>query len=187
MPVENKEDTQGNVEELLKKAKMKCRNGRAALTRLGKVIIVQMYGNFSNEEIKKAMENYEWAFSDLETKHKQVTLLVEDDEKFAEEEQWIEQCQETFLHLKIEAQDYMKRQTISEKKLDNIQTVTVTKSDENLPTEFQSTEIPVSNENEVTPPNEESEDISEIPPPVLVKKRKIIMYKPARLQMAVIH
>ena len=65
MPLENTEDTQGNVEELLKKAKMKCRNGKAALTRLGKVIIVQMHGNRSNEEIKKALENYERAFSDL--------------------------------------------------------------------------------------------------------------------------
>ena len=170
MPLENTEDTQGNVEEFLKKAKMKRRNGKAVLTRLGKVIIVQMHWNRSNEEIKKALENYEWAFSDLETKHEEVTLLVEDNEKFAEEEQWIEQCQETFLRLKIEAQDYMKRQTISEKKQDNIQTVTVTKSDENLPTEFQSTEVPVSDENEVMPPNEESEDISEIPPPVLVQE-----------------
>ena len=114
MPLQNTEDTQANVEELLKKAKMKRRNGKAALTRLGKVIIVQMHGNRSNEEIKKALENYERAFSDLETKHEEVTLLVEDDEKFAEEERWIEQCQETFIRLKIKAQATSgKRQAIS--------------------------------------------------------------------------
>jgi hypothetical protein len=73
-------------------------------------------GERSNEEIQKALDNYGKAYADLEAKHEEVTMLVEDDKQFEEEEQWIEQCQETLLRLKIEAQDYMKKQTITDKK-----------------------------------------------------------------------
>ena len=45
------EDPKEDNQELLKKAKMKRRNGKAALTRLGKVINVQMERFRSNEEI----------------------------------------------------------------------------------------------------------------------------------------
>ena len=47
------------VQEELKKARKKRRNGKAALTRIGKVIIMQIVGNRSNEEIQKTLDNYE--------------------------------------------------------------------------------------------------------------------------------
>ncbi|CAB4031694.1 Hypothetical predicted protein, partial [Paramuricea clavata] len=122
-----------DIEETLKKAKMKRRNGKSTLTRLGKVIIVQIGGERSNEEIQKALDNYEKAYADLEAKHEEVTMLIEDDEQFEEEEQWIEQCQETFLRLKIEAQDYMKKQTITDKKEKNKETEVISTPEENLP------------------------------------------------------
>ena len=34
-------------------------------------------------------------YADLETKHEEVTILIEDDEQFEVEERYIEQCQET--------------------------------------------------------------------------------------------
>jgi hypothetical protein len=49
-------------------------------------------GERSNEEIQKALDNYEKAYADLEAKHEEVTMLIEDDKQFEEEEQWIEQC-----------------------------------------------------------------------------------------------
>ena len=148
------EDPKEDNQELLKKAKMKRRNGKAALTRLGKVINVQMARNRSNEEIQKALDNYEQVFSDLEAKHEEVTMLVEDDLQFQQEELWIEQCQEAFLRLKIEAQDYMKNQAISK----TAETGSTSKDPENSPTEdeVQDTEEPVADENDTSTLNEEN-------------------------------
>ena len=73
-------------DEGIKKAKMKRRNGKAALTRLGKAITVQIDGNRPTEEIRKALDLYEQAFSDLVSKHEDVTILVEDDDQFETEE-----------------------------------------------------------------------------------------------------
>ena len=149
-----------DIEETLKKAKMKRRNGKSTLTRLGKVIIVQIRGERSNEEIQKALDNYEKAYADLEAKHEEVTMLIEDDKQFEEEEQWIEQCQETFLRLKIEAQDYMKKQTITDKKEKNMETEVISTPEENLPNLVQV------NENDISAASEENQDNSEITAPI---------------------
>ena len=129
-----------DIEETLKKAKMKRRNGKSTLTRLGKVIIVQK------------------AYADLEAKHEEVTMLIEDDKQFEEEQQWIEQCQETFLRLK--AQDYMKKQTITDKKEKNMETEVISTPEENLPNLVQV------NENDISAASEENQDNSEITAPI---------------------
>ena len=161
------EDPKEDNQELLKKAKMKRRNGKAALTRLGKVINVQMARNRSNEEIQKALDNYEQVFSDLETKHEEVTMLVEDDLQFQQEELWIEQCQEAFLRLKIEAQDYMKNQAIPK----TAETGSTSKPAE-IPTEDEvhDTEEPVAEENDTSTQNEENQDLGEMPTPLLIQE-----------------
>ena len=44
--------------EIIKKAKVKRRNGKAALTRLGKTISLQVAGNRSTEEVRKSLDLY---------------------------------------------------------------------------------------------------------------------------------
>ena len=99
-------------ENALKQAKMKRRNCKAALTRLGKTVRIQVSGNRPAEEVKGALEKYEAAFSELVSKHEEYTLLIEDDSEFENEEAWLEECQETFLRLKIDTEDYLKEVTI---------------------------------------------------------------------------
>ena len=99
-------------ENALKQAKMKRRNCKAALTRLGKTVRIQVSGNRPAEEVKGALEKYEAAFSELVSKHEEYTLLIEDDSEFENEEAWLEECQETFLKLKIDTEDYLKEVTI---------------------------------------------------------------------------
>ena len=148
---------------------MKRRNGKAALTRLSKVINVQMARNRSNEEIQKALDNYEQVFSNLEAKHEEVTMLVEDDLQFQQEELWIEQCQEAFLRLKIEAQDYMKNQAIPK----TAETGSTSKPAE-VPTEdeIHDTEEPVAEENDTSTQNEENQDLDEMPIPLLIQENQ---------------
>ena len=100
------------MENALKQAKMKRRNCKAALTRLGKTVTIQVSGNRPAEEVKGALEKYEAAFSELVSKHEEYTLLIEDDSEFENEEAWLEECQETFLRLKIDTEDYLKEVTI---------------------------------------------------------------------------
>ena len=69
-----------NTEENFKTAKIKRRNGKAALTRLGKAINLKRLG--SAEEIRESLDLYEKAFLDLTSKHKELILLVEDDSQF---------------------------------------------------------------------------------------------------------
>ena len=97
-----------NNDENAKKAKIQRRNGKAALTRKGKSIGPQIAGNRSAEEVKASLDLYEQIFSDLTWKHEQLTLLIEDDEQFEEEEKWFEEVQERFLRIKIDTQDYIK-------------------------------------------------------------------------------
>ena len=91
--------------EIIKKAKIKRRNGKAALTRLGKTISLQVAGNRSTEEVRKSLDLYIQAFSDLTSKHEELTLHIEDDKQFEDEEMWLVEVQETFLRLKIDTED----------------------------------------------------------------------------------
>ena len=99
------------MENAIKQAKMKRRNCKAALTRLGKTVIIQVSGNRPADEVKRAFEKYEAAFSELVSKHEEYTLLIEDDSVFENEEAWLEECQEAFLKLKIDTEDYLKEVT----------------------------------------------------------------------------
>ena len=104
------------LENAIKQAKLRRRNCKAALTRLGKTVEIQVSGNRSTEEVKRALEKYEAAFSELVSKHEEYTLLIEDDSVFETEEAWLEECQETFLRLQIDTEDYLKQFTVSEDK-----------------------------------------------------------------------
>ena len=92
---ENTEST----EERIKKAKIKRRNGKAALTRLGKTINLQVAENRSSEEVKKSLDLYTQKFADVTAKHER--LLIEDDTQFETKEMWLVDVQETYLRLKI--------------------------------------------------------------------------------------
>ncbi len=65
--------------EVIEKPKLKRRNGKAALTRLGRTISLVISGNRSAEEVQKTLDVYIQTFSDLTPKHEEPTLLIEDD------------------------------------------------------------------------------------------------------------
>ena len=104
------------AENAIKQAKIKRRNGKAALTRHGKTLCYQVSGNRPAEEVRKALENYEKAFSELLLKHEEFTMLLEDDSEFETEEARMEDCQEIYLKLKIDTEDYLREIAISKEK-----------------------------------------------------------------------
>ena len=104
------------AENAIKQAKIKRRNGKAALTRHGGTLCYQVSGNRPAEEVRKALENYEKAFSEFLLKHQEFTMLLKDDSEFETEEAWMEDCQDTYLKLKIDTEDYLKEVAISKEK-----------------------------------------------------------------------
>jgi len=65
------------------------------------------------EEIRKELKKYELAFADLSSKHAELTMLIEDDNKFEHEEAWMEQCQDMYLKLLTDIENYLKERSVS--------------------------------------------------------------------------
>ena len=101
------------IENAIKRAKIKRRNCKGMLTRQGNVVGHKVYGNRPVEDVKRELEKYELAFADLLTKHEELTMLIEDDEEFEHEEAWMRDCQEIYLGVSINAEDYLKECSVS--------------------------------------------------------------------------
>ena len=99
-------------ENAMKQAKIKRRNCKGALTRQGNVVCQKLSANRPAEEITKELKKYELTFEDLLSKHEEFLLLLEDDEQFAHEEAWMEACQEIYLKLSADTNDFLKEQLV---------------------------------------------------------------------------
>ena len=86
------------AEEELKQGKKIRRNAKAALTRCGNwmnnVIEVKRPGS----EVRDALDKVEKAYNELVVKHEDYTKLIDDDVQFEEAENWMEGCQDSFMH-----------------------------------------------------------------------------------------
>ena len=99
-------------ENAINKTKIKRRNCKGALTRQGKVVCHKLSANRPAEEIRKELNKYQLAFEDLLAKHEEFLMLLEDDEQFEHEESWMEDCQETYLELSTDTEDFLKEQLV---------------------------------------------------------------------------
>ena len=59
-------------------------------------------------EIEESLVNQEKSYSYLEAKHENFMILIKDDEEYDSQEAWMDECQQRFLQLKIQANDYIK-------------------------------------------------------------------------------
>ena len=95
------------AEEELKEAKKIRRNAKAALTRCGNwlnnVIEVKRPGS----EVRDALDKVEKAYDELVVKHEDYTKLIDDDTKFEEAENWMEECQGSFMNYVMRAKMYL--------------------------------------------------------------------------------
>ena len=94
--------------EAIKEAKLKRRTAKAALTRNGKALTQKIEGNRPIEEITEALQSLTVAYNDLVAKHEDFAEMLEDDEAFRTEEEWLEECQEVYLSLEGAARDHTK-------------------------------------------------------------------------------
>ena len=90
----------------LKHAKLKRRNAKGTLTRLGKALVLKIEGKRTVEEVKESFAKVAQSYADLVERHDELIQLIEDDEEFETEAAWLEECQENFLRLEVRSKDY---------------------------------------------------------------------------------
>ena len=94
--------------DAMKEAKLKRRTAKATLTRIGKALNQKIEGNRPAEEIAESLQNLKQAYTDLVAKHEDFARRIEDNEVVTNEEEWMEECQQAYLHMEGSAKDYPK-------------------------------------------------------------------------------
>ena len=93
--------------DLLKEAKIKRRNAKAALTRAGKSLHYLIESKRTRQEVRDFLSKVQEAYEALVVKHEEFTQLIEDDNEFDEQEAWLAESQDAFMSLEIHAKLYL--------------------------------------------------------------------------------
>ena len=96
-------------ENAQKTAKIQRRAAKSTLTRLGKVLALLKENNRPASEVSDYLVKVKQAFDKIVLKHGEYTSLIVSDEDFETEEQWLEDCQNEFLKLDINAKCYIEK------------------------------------------------------------------------------
>ena len=89
--------------EAKKAAKLQRRAAKASLTRLGKVAKHLCENKRPASEVSEYLVKVKTAFENVVSKHEIYANLIVDDKLFEQEEQWLDECQNFFLKIDIEA------------------------------------------------------------------------------------
>lgn len=58
-------------------------------------------------EVKEDLAQLQGAYENLVAKHEDYTKFIEDDSTYETEEQWLSECQETFMQLEVDAKMFV--------------------------------------------------------------------------------
>ena len=108
----------------MKQAKINRRTAKAALTRAGKCLTHLINGERPQEEVSQSLLIYRQAYENLVSKHDEYTSLIENDEEFAEQEFWLEECQENFMSLESKSKVYMESKNETEQSNNKVKACT---------------------------------------------------------------
>ena len=89
-----------------KRAKLERRTAKAALTRAGNWLNNLIESERLASEVNNALDQVKECFKNLVVKHESYTQLIENDEDFEVEEQWLGECQNYFMGLEGNAHNY---------------------------------------------------------------------------------
>ena len=96
-------------ENAQKTARIQRRAAKSTLTRLGKVLALLQENNRPANQVSDYLVKVKQAFDKIVLKHEEYTSLIVSDEDFETEEQWLEDCQNEFLKLDINAKCYIEK------------------------------------------------------------------------------
>ena len=104
------------AEAALKQAKIDRRTAKSAFTRAGKSVLHTVGSNRPPDEVSQALTKLQGAYESLVTKHEEYAKLIDDEEDYQTEEQWLAECQETFMKLEVDAKMFVENVKLSESK-----------------------------------------------------------------------
>ncbi|CAB4028130.1 Hypothetical predicted protein, partial [Paramuricea clavata] len=96
------------TKEALNEAKKKRRCAKSSVTRAGNGLDYLLKNERPIPEVEESLANLEDLCKKLVEKHDEYIQLVDGDEEFATEEEWIEDCQQRFMQIRIRTKDYLK-------------------------------------------------------------------------------
>ena len=100
----------------IQKAKASRRTAKVSLTRAGKALRSMVESKRPASEVRESFVKMQEAYEKLIVKHEDVTQLIETDEEFAKEEEWLEESLEMFIRLEIYAKEYIDQSVATGKK-----------------------------------------------------------------------
>ncbi|KAJ8022200.1 hypothetical protein HOLleu_39614 [Holothuria leucospilota] len=86
--------------------KLQRRTAKGKLTRTQNAVQFLLKGKRPSSEVKDSFIECKQAFEDVCKKHEEYTSVIVQDEEFDKQEKWIDECQQAFLELKIQVNDY---------------------------------------------------------------------------------
>ena len=96
------------VNEAQNERKKKIRSAKCSFPRVVNGLKFLLENERPETEIEESLVNLEKSYSYLEAKHENFMILIKDDEEYDSQEAWMDECQQRFLQLKIQANDYIK-------------------------------------------------------------------------------
>ena len=94
-------------EEEIKTAKISRRTAKAGLTRQSKTLQHLISNKRPTDEVKDTLLKFTNAFESLVLKHEALASLITDDNVFETEEKWLDECQQYYLKIDIDAKKYI--------------------------------------------------------------------------------
>ena len=94
-------------EDALKQAKTDRRTAKSAFTRAGKSLAYTVDHERPPDEVRQALAKLEVVYEALVCKHEEYAALIEDDEAYEKEEEWLADCQHTFMKLEVDAKMFI--------------------------------------------------------------------------------
>ena len=83
--------------EALNEGKKKRRNAKSSFTRAVNGLKYLLENERPETEIEESLVNLEKSYNDLEAKHENFMVLIEDDEEYDSQEAWMDECQQRVL------------------------------------------------------------------------------------------
>lgn len=91
----------------MKQAKTARRTAKSAFTRIGKALSHAVAHNRPASEVREAIDKLKGAYENLVDKHEEYAKHIEEDEAYEKEEEWLTNCQETFMRLEVDAKMFI--------------------------------------------------------------------------------
>ena len=95
------------TEEEIKTTKISRHTAKAGLTRQGKTLEHLISSKRPTDEVRDTLLKFRNAFESLVLKHEVLASLITDDSVFETVEKWLDECQQYYLKIDVDAKNYI--------------------------------------------------------------------------------